>query len=239
MTTPPSTSTRFALLGTCVDPAVVGEYPQIQTPGRGEFWDIEVRARSRLIWESHRAASPPDLGTVALHPRARLTDRVSCIPLGGNGLLLSDRAASVFRRHPLAMHAFCPIGLLAGGTEYRYQWLHIGYADSSWERSSADLIAHYGELDERVPFASLDAFSQYQSETTLPLVRLVVPSEYTDAAAVFGPVILQRSGRRVRDWLVSRGLADSIEAEQLTGFNVEPSKTIISQDELLVDTSTP
>src|SRR5262249_37954182 len=143
-------STRFALLGQPLDSTEIGSaYPQIQRRGEGSFWELDVTSQSKRMQRARVTGTPVDLGVLRLERQARLCDRLSCTPLG-LGLLLSRRAAEVFRRHKLGAHVFCPVKIAVESETHSFEWLEVSWFDDERERPEEDLRAYYEGLPDPI-----------------------------------------------------------------------------------------
>ena len=194
-----------------------------QVTGMGPVYDFDAPDSLTRITPNAPLAHPPNLHAFQLDPETMLTDVVSQGYVFTNGLLISEALTQVLDGRVIQRHELYPADVVFRGETYRYFWIHfteeleerIDYAHSEFVvepldggpgrpielRSRAELHARVVEL--------VDTMSGELKARRIAFLPRVPPLE------LFSVQLTKRT------FFASDELADRLEAEGLTGFELQ------------------
>jgi hypothetical protein len=123
---------KYFRLTHSIAPETIGsEYPQIQKMTKGYDYDKpnSVHAASRF-YDSFLPFEP-DLDSMVLHPKAKLTDILSCSVLGSNGFIISEKVYNICNLFQSVPAHYYPVKVLEKNRKmHQYYWMHIVTPDA-------------------------------------------------------------------------------------------------------------
>lgn len=209
------------ILNKATDPDVIGaDYPQCV--GVLKAYDNTYENNKSLYYFAHYKGKyvqfVPDLGSIKVSAKAKLTDIISCSMGPGNDLIVSPRMCELLTEYKTSEIQIFDCVLTKKDVKYKYYWLHFIYSLEKKVDYKRSILNHV-DPELRSAASEISSFDQFDDfYNTRDEYGLVYSSKLTLKSNKLDFFLVGRMDQKI---YLSERLKNEIQKCELTGIEFE------------------